>query len=114
MTHGDLVWSNLVIDGDTVGLVDWEWAGVRPVAADIAKLMMPVRNYGQYLGRLDALSRDLGVDTPFAAQWALALARSLGSAAHRAEVAREAGREARAVGRARKQVGMLSDLLRAL
>jgi len=114
MTHGDLVWSNILIDDDRIGLVDWEWAGPRPVASDIAKLLAPVPDRLRLIGRLDELSRQLGVHTPFAAQWALALVRSAASATHRIEVAKAAGRENAAIGRARKQVGMLSEQLRFL
>jgi hypothetical protein len=38
-THGDVVFSNLIVDFDgAVHLIDWEHAGVRPVIGDLAKI----------------------------------------------------------------------------
>ena len=113
MGHGDLVWSNILVGTDGVGLVDWEWAGPRPIAQDMVKLMTSIPGRFSYLPRLDQLSRDLGVDTPFAAQWALATVKSLASAAHRLRTATAAGRGDIQSGRARQQIGILGQLLQS-
>ncbi|PYF99371.1 Phosphotransferase enzyme family protein [Georgenia satyanarayanai] len=52
-THGDLVSSNVLRVGDRVVLIDWEYAGTRPVAFDLAKMHVNAGPAGQALDRLD-------------------------------------------------------------
>ncbi|MBD8063068.1 phosphotransferase [Oceanitalea stevensii] len=52
-THGDLVSSNVLRVGDRVVLIDWEYAGTRPVAFDLAKMHVNAGPAGPALERLD-------------------------------------------------------------
>lgn len=52
-THGDLVSSNVLRVGDGVVLIDWEYAGTRPVAFDLAKMHVNAGPAGAALERLD-------------------------------------------------------------
>ena len=63
-THGDLVSSNVLQTQDRVVLIDWEYAGVRPIAFDLAKMHVNAGPAGPAIERLeDALDGLVGHGT---------------------------------------------------
>lgn len=60
-THGDLVSSNVLRVADRVVLIDWEYADIRPIAFDLAKMHVNAGPAGPALELLDdALHREVG------------------------------------------------------
>lgn len=54
LTHGDLVSSNILVDGDRFVLVDWEFAASKPIAFDMSKMIINITNFEKALQDMQA------------------------------------------------------------
>lgn len=113
--HGDLVRSNVLTDGDRFTLIDWEHAGTRPVAFDLAKLHVNAGGASRATSVLgDALAGSVGAGPRrYSLAQQLALAHVCHVARHevRAERARAAGRLAALRVRENRQLRAIAKLI---
>lgn len=115
ITHGDLVNSNILVKDHEFVLVDWEWASVKPIAFDMAKMIINVSNLEQTLQSMHAgLGGDLGTKTShytFREQLALALVQTLTFYKRQSVKARKAKRTAALARQTDKRLRALTKLL---
>lgn len=80
LTHGDLVNSNILIDGNNFVLVDWEWSMHKPIAFDLSKMIINVSDLEQVIEDVQTGLGDIGTQKShytFREQVALALVQAL-------------------------------------
>lgn len=96
VTHGDLVNSNILVSKDDFVLVDWEFAAQKPIAFDMAKIIINVRDVETTLDEMHAgLGGTIGESSghyTFREQVALALVLTLSWYPNHAAKAATAGR----------------------
>lgn len=81
VTHGDLVNSNILVGNDDFVLVDWEFSAMKPIAFDMAKIIISVKNVDRvvqnmHIGLGSTIGTQAGYYT-FREQIALALVLTL-------------------------------------
>lgn len=112
LCHGDAVLGNtLRLPDGRLALIDWELAGVHPVAADLAKILIAVADRQPLFDQLD----DSNARRVFSADWrpqvVFALARWLSGWRSQQDTARRSGRDSAYRRRLAKRVSLLEDLL---
>lgn len=113
--HGDLVGSNILLVGGGFVLIDWEFAGERPIAFDLAKLHLTADDHAEAQAALErGLGRRSGTGPghyTFAEQLALAHVQALTWHELRARKARAAGRSGALEAMNRRQLESVGQLL---
>ena len=115
LTHGDLVNSNILVDDNRFVLVDWEWASIKPIAFDMAKMIINVSDIEDVLQRMHSgLGGSLGTKSThymFREQVALALVQTLTFYQRQLVKARKAKRTGALTRQTNKRVKALTELL---
>ena len=114
-THGDLVNSNILVHDNDFVLVDWEWASIKPIAFDMAKMIINVSDLETALQNMHSgLGGKLGTKKShytFREQVALALVQTLTFYKRQSIKARKARRTAALRRQTNKRVRSLTKLL---
>lgn len=115
LTHGDLVNSNILVEDDRFVLVDWEWSSTKPIAFDMAKIIINVSDLNKFLHEMHTgLGSHLGARQShytFREQVALALVQTLTFYTRQSVKARKANRTAALKRQTTKRVNALTELL---
>lgn len=115
VTHGDLVNSNILVDGSDFVLVDWEWASIKPIAFDMAKMIINVSDVDKVLIDMHrGLGGSLGTRKShysFREQIALALVQNLTFYNKQSAKAKKAQRVGALERQTRKRLSALQQLL---
>ena len=115
VTHGDLVNSNILVDGKDYILVDWEWASFKPIAFDMAKMIINVYDIDAVLKDMyKGLGGSLGstkTHFTFREQVALALVQNLTFYKRQSVKAKKANRTDALERQTQKRVNALRHLL---
>lgn len=114
LTHGDLVNSNILVDGKDFVLVDWEWSMVKPIAFDLSKMIVNVSDLEQVLVDVQTGLGDIGSKKShytFREQVALALIQALTFYKRQLLRAQKAKRTEALARQTAKRVTALSHLL---
>ena len=77
VNHGDPLPSNLLIDGDTCALLDWEYTGLFLPGFDLAMLHTLLARTPKARARIEAAVAEDGIAAPFAVNLAIVLTREL-------------------------------------
>lgn len=115
LAHGDLVASNIMVNGGRIVLIDWEHAGEKPVAFDLAKIHLNSRDPVIAQANLErGLEYSVGHRSghySFAEQLALAHVQMLSQHRTRATRAAKAGRSGALAAQTRARLEAIARLL---
>lgn len=115
LTHGDLVNSNILIHENNFVLVDWEWSMIKPIAFDMAKIIINVSHFEKVLEDMQTgLGGYLGIKKShytFREQVALALVQTLTFYKRQSIKARKAKRTGALQRQTKKRLNALERLL---
>lgn len=115
ITHGDLVNSNILATEDDFVLVDWEFSAMKPVAFDMAKIIINVDNIEKTLHQMHTgLGGTIGGSSghySFREQVALALVQTLSWYPNHLTKATAAGRTAALKRQTTKRLAAMTELL---
>lgn len=115
LAHGDLVASNIMVNGGRIVLIDWEHAGEKPIAFDLAKIHLNSRDPVIAQANLErGLEHSVGHRSghySFAEQLALAHVQMLSQHQTRATRAAKAGRSGALAAQTRARLKAITRLL---